>query len=99
SMELLIIIAIIWIYLKWVKSDDATRQKYKDKATETYNRLLIEAQKAQTTANKNRDQWDNEDRDYLSEIAPIRSYKAPNLNPDGPTVERRTRLFGPNFDD
>lgn len=106
-MELLLIIAAFWAYRAYKKADEATKQRYRAKLFNTYDRVLNQTQKNFNTDStpdwrRPEPRQQNEKRpieinDVVDTPAPRRHY--PSTNPDGPTIQRTRRFFGPNYED
>lgn len=114
-MELFVII-VAWLVLRhYLKSDPDTKEKYKQKAREAYNRIVIETQKAGSKYGANNytgsynssgkvdeKPWQNIVTDY-DRKNPVQIYskdrKAYVDQSDGPTVQRSFRMFGPRYED
>ncbi len=104
-MELLLIIAAIWLYNVYRKADDATKKRYKAKLMQTYDRVLSETQK--NSSDNRTSAWKSSERERpiqrSLELDNVTDYHRPRpdqpINPDGPTIQRTRRFFGPNYED
>ena len=103
-MELFLIILAFWLYHVYKKSDEATKQRYKEKVREAYNRILIETQKARQNSKQSVDWYkpveETKDTPTSSWEAPKPLYTAQqNDMSDGPVVKRQKSFWGPSFED